>query len=137
MQTYVRVWSDLGEDGNTPTWHGENVLYVPKAYPGHIKWGWCILNKEAVAGKAAVAAVDEELDSNGDVVTPAVAAVPEVVAKDKTYDCLMQSIDVDATGEQNFDDDQFGPLEDWSYSGTIAIDNLWGDDKLVKDADDK
>ena len=66
-QTYVRVWSDLGEDGQTPTWHGENALYLPKAMPAHIKWGWCILNQPAVAYQAMQPELLEETDENGDI----------------------------------------------------------------------
>ena len=70
MQTYVRMWSDLGEDGETPTWHGENVLFMPAAYPGHIKWGWCIMSKDAVAYQAMQPEIIEETDENGDITTP-------------------------------------------------------------------
>lgn len=49
----------------------------------------------------------------------------------------MQRIDVDATGEVNDDSSQFGDLEDWHYSGTFQTDNIWGDAKLIKDADSK
>lgn len=66
-QTYVRVWSDLGEDGKTPTWHGENVLYLPAAMPAHIKWGWCILNQPAVAAQAMQPELLEETDEEGNI----------------------------------------------------------------------
>ena len=69
-QTYVRVWSDLGEDDQTPTWHGENVLFMPTAYPGHIKWGWCILSKDAVAFQAMQPEIIEVTDPDtGDITT--------------------------------------------------------------------
>ena len=73
---------------------------MPTSYPGHIKWGWCILSKDAVAYQAMQPEIIEVKDPDtGDITTPGQPFKAEVEAQDKQYDCVMQRIDVDATGE--------------------------------------
>ena len=68
---------------------------------------------------------------------PAVEAVAGTPAKDQSFDCWMSTIEVDATGEQNFEESQFLGIEDWSFSGSFSNDKFWGLPALVKDDDDK
>ena len=62
---------------------------------------------------------------------------PEVPGTPDIYDCWVSTIEVDATGEQNFADSQFLGIEDWSYSGDLWIDDFWGQPDFVKDDADK
>ena len=70
-------------------------------------------------------------------IAPAVEAVAGTPEKDQTFDCWMSTIEVDGTGEQNFEESQFLGIEDWSFSGTFSNDKFWGLPTLVKDDDDK
>ena len=77
LWTWVHYWNDLGEDGKTPTFHGESVLYITKpAYP-FIKWGFCLEMYPYQASESGVMEIPKKTDDDtGEVIQEFVPGRP-------------------------------------------------------------
>ena len=68
---------------------------------------------------AAVKAVDEVVDAEGNVTTAAVEAVPEVTELDETWDCQYISVTiVPGTVAEPVSEQSTFDISDWWYVGT-------------------
>lgn len=99
-------------------WHGDTVAYGV-GIPKNIAYGWCVQINEDRAAVAAVEAVDEVVDAEGNVTTAAVEAVPAVTELKETWDCqLVEVAIVPGTEAEPVSEQSTFGISDWWYVGT-------------------